>query len=71
MKYQIVQGNYEIESRVNELINEGWVPLGGIHVVVRDYEDGGYSETEVIYYQAMILNEGEDSGKTTDRNNEI
>jgi len=49
MKYQIVNSRYinEIEDNVNALIEQGWIPQGGIFY---------YNNNESIawYYQAMV-----------------
>lgn len=63
MKYKIIKvyGNIDIqmlnddlEREVNESINEGWKPLGGISVISTtnppDYESGEYVEI----WQPMI-----------------
>jgi hypothetical protein len=61
MEYKIVsrQGDRELEAAVNELIAEGWQPLGGVSVVVLhqtwENERKGYTEsdTQWVYSQAM------------------
>jgi hypothetical protein len=49
MKYKIVEQSDRIrlEEKIQQLINEGWTPLGGVSM------GGGLSST--WYAQAMIL----------------
>lgn len=52
MKYKIVEQSDRIrlEKRIQQLINEGWTPLGGVSMM-----GSGLSST--WYAQAMILSE--------------
>jgi hypothetical protein len=45
----------DFEAAVNEAIDEGWQPHGGMNVICYDYVDRkGYEEIQRIYYQAMV-----------------
>jgi len=50
MKYRIVKTckEIELEEIINELINEGWIPQGGISV--------HFYEGHLFFRQAMIKN---------------
>ncbi|HEY2721232.1 MAG TPA: hypothetical protein VGI82_05885 [Chitinophagaceae bacterium] len=62
--YQIVSsdegGLINLERRVDNLIKEGWQPIGGVSIIIREVnrkgnfvEKGG--KKIVVGYQAMIL----------------
>lgn len=46
----------ELAKQVGYAMQSGYVPQGGIFVLRSEYENErkGYSESETIYYQAMI-----------------
>ncbi len=51
-RYKIIGGDSDqVESRVNELMAEGWIPTGGVHVERHEHEGYEY----VTYSQAMYL----------------
>lgn len=62
MEYKFVseERGSDLEETVNRLIEQGWVPCGGVSVSVchrtRENKRKGYeeSETEWVYAQAMI-----------------
>jgi hypothetical protein len=45
--------NIEVEKEVNELIEQGWKPLGILLVVVKKANEGG---EHIHYVQAMTKN---------------
>jgi hypothetical protein len=53
MRYQIVEASsaQELQQKVQDLINDGWEPLGGLSVAT--YGAGAW-----WYYQAMVLRQG-------------
>ncbi len=53
--YRLAYGSdkIELETAVLELLEDGWVPQGGVSVTVLNHGEGG--EHIVGYYQAMIL----------------
>lgn len=57
MRYQVVEGDtmMDLENSVNDQIDQGWRPLGGVCVVARGLRDHGDREfsSVVYYYQAM------------------
>lgn len=61
MKYQVVLDDDcpSLETAVNELIAEGWEPLGGVtmQVVHREWENErkGYTESRTDYYYAQAM----------------
>lgn len=64
MKYKLATGKYtsELEKSVNKLIEEGWIPQGGVSVCEINTEDGNEVagcknelQTELFFSQAMIL----------------
>jgi hypothetical protein len=57
MEYQIVTADSagELERKVNEFLQDKWVPVGGVSVVRYEItnERKGYTESEWEYSQAM------------------
>jgi hypothetical protein len=53
--YRIVESvlNIEVEKEINELIEQGWKPLGSLLVVVKKAAEG---DENIHYVQAMIKN---------------
>ena len=60
MKYKVVTGQYssELNDLVNALIDDGWVPHGGVSVCTEISENPNSFKKELqttyIYAQAMI-----------------
>lgn len=65
MKYQLILDDdaVTLENTINDLIEQGWEPLGGVamQVLHREWENErkGYTEQRTDYYyaQAMIRRE--------------
>lgn len=57
-KYTVVTGDtrYSLVQAVNQIIDRGWEPIGGVQAMV---VGGGFSE----YHQAMILRDCADTGE--------
>jgi hypothetical protein len=53
--YRIIESmlNIEVEKEVNELLEQGWKPLGRLLVVVKKANEGG---EHIHYVQAMVKN---------------
>jgi len=53
--YRIIESmlNIEVEKEVNELLEQGWKPLGSLLVVVKKANEGG---EHIHYVQAMTKN---------------
>lgn len=51
MMYQIVMGETPtiLENKVNQLVEEGWIPSGGMSIQITDHS----RHIDVKYYQAM------------------
>jgi len=51
--YRIVESilNIEVEKEINELIEQGWKPLGSLLIAVKKTVEGGEN---IHYVQAMI-----------------
>ncbi len=51
--YRIVESvlNSEVEKEINELIEQGWKPLGSLLIVVKKAVEGS---EQIHYVQAMI-----------------
>jgi hypothetical protein len=45
--------NIEVEKEVNELIEQGWKPLGSLLIVVKKAMEG---DEHIHYVQAMVKN---------------
>lgn len=53
-------GLAQLESAVNDLINQGWEPQGGISVIVYVENDrNGFPEVNKEYFQALVKYEEE------------
>ena len=53
--YKIIESmlNIEVEKEVNELIEQGWKPLGSLLIVVKKAREG---DEQTHYVQAMVKN---------------
>jgi Domain of unknown function (DUF1737) len=53
--YKIIESmlNIEVEKEVNELIEQGWKPLGSLLIVVKKAMEG---DEHIHYVQAMVKN---------------
>jgi hypothetical protein len=53
--YRIIESmlNIEVEKEVNELIEQGWKPLGTLLIVVKKAIEG---DEQIHYVQAMVKN---------------
>jgi len=61
MKEYLVLSHYScsiLEKAVNEHIEKGYQPLGGLSVIWRKKEEDKITNPEYDYYQAMILKVG-------------
>jgi hypothetical protein len=76
MEYKIVsrQGDRELEAAVNELIAEGWQPLGGVSVVVLhqtwENERKGYTESDTQWVYSQAMTRSNEFGKGMPANDE-
>ena len=59
MKYKLICGDgFCFEQEVNEAMEQGWRPLGGVAVIRYEYETRkGYLEAVERFFQAMTLEE--------------
>ncbi len=55
MKYEVItaRGLQELEKRVNDKLNNGWRPKGGISAIM------DYDKESIIYIQAVIIETSE------------
>lgn len=51
MKYELIiaNGPQELEKRVNDKLNNGWRPKGGISTIM------DYDKESIIYIQAVVV----------------
>ena len=58
MEYNILfnDSQFGLVDEVNDCIENGWKPIGGISILHRSWEieRKGYTEEETIFYQAII-----------------
>lgn len=55
MGYTIVTGDDAyVSRRVCELLEDGWLPVGGVAMTVETWEDGKGDHSQTVYAQAMI-----------------
>lgn len=58
MEYEIAFSDSQVGlvEDVNDLIKDGWQPIGGVSVLHRQWENErkGYTEEEIIFYQAVL-----------------
>lgn len=61
MRYEILacESAVELETLVQDYINAGWEPIGGVALTSFEYEvtGKGYTERAMAYTQAMIKKE--------------
>jgi hypothetical protein len=61
MKYETIVANdaETLDERVQEKLNEGWEPLGGVAVTHWSYDESfdSFTQTGFQYVQAMIKRE--------------
>jgi hypothetical protein len=59
-KYIVIQGAVleEFSQHVNERIKEGYVPIGGVHVITFYPDNKNYTQKQ--YSQAMIIDQPEE-----------
>lgn len=57
IEYTIISGQVPLDfiNTINDLIKDGWQPIGGICMTQSPpYKDGNFTVTETRCYQAMV-----------------
>lgn len=62
MEYEIASNGSQggLVEDINDLIKDGWQPIGGISILHHQWENErkGYTEEETTFYQAILKNSG-------------
>ena len=62
MEYEIAFNDTQVGlvEDVNDLIKNGWQPIGGVSILHRQWEDDreGCTDEETIFYQAVLKKSG-------------